>query len=84
MNMSMHDEMVDNVAAYALGTLDANEGHVVLLHLRTCSACRCEYEALRQMVTAVGSAACRETMPSPFLKARIMKEVRAIEERGRR
>jgi anti-sigma factor ChrR (cupin superfamily) len=83
MNMSKHDERLDSVAAYALGTLDAADRQVVVFHMQICRTCRSEYEALRPMVTAVGSAACREAMPSPLLKARVMKEIRAIEGRGR-
>ena len=76
--MSAHDDMLDNVAAYALGTLDAVEARAVVLHLDTCAECREEYDALRPVVTAVATAeAMRGPAPSPFLKARIMREVRA-------
>jgi len=75
--VSAHDEMLDNVAAYALGTLDAREVQMVMYHMRTCDECQAEYEALRPVVTAVGCAATSDTSPSPLLKARIMKEVHA-------
>jgi anti-sigma-K factor RskA len=75
--MNVHDEMLDNVAAYALGTLDAQEARVVVMHMRTCDECCAEYDALRPVVSAVGSAGESEAVPSPLLKMRIMKEVRA-------
>ena len=82
--MSAHDEMLDNVAAYALGSLEAPEVALVVLHMQTCTECRAEYDALRPVVTAVGTAATSDTSPSPLLKARIMKEVRAASLPARR
>lgn len=82
--MNAHDAMLDNVAAYALGTLDAPEARVVASHLRTCDECRAEYDALRPVVSAVGSAGVNEAVPSPLLKMRIMKEVRAQASRPKR
>ncbi|HTV93811.1 MAG TPA: anti-sigma factor [Verrucomicrobiae bacterium] len=75
--MSAHDEMLDNVAAFALGALDAREVSIVLQHMQTCDECQAEYETLRPVVTAVGTTATSDTSPSPLLKARIMKEVHA-------
>jgi anti-sigma-K factor RskA len=75
--MNAHDEMLDNVAAYALGTLDVDEARVIVAHMRTCEECSAEYDALRPVVTAVGNAVGTESVPSPLLKARIMKEVRS-------
>lgn len=79
--MNAHDEMLDNVAAYALGALDGNEARVVAVHLHTCAVCQAEYDALRPVVTAVGNAVGNEMVPSPLLKARIMREVRAPQTR---
>ena len=76
--MNAHDEMLDNVAVYALGALPPDEARAVEAHLRTCAECRQEYGALRPAVTAMASsaevndAAC----PGPLLKMRIMREVR--------
>ncbi len=76
--MNTHDEMIDNVAVYALGALPANEAHAVAAHLRTCAECRQEYDALRPAVTAMASSAEVNDAngPGPLLKARIMREVR--------
>lgn len=82
--MSAHEELLDSVAAYALGALPASEAAAVERHLQSCAECRREYEFLRPAVTAVAySAEACETaesgaaVASPLLKARIMREVRA-------
>lgn len=82
--MTSHDEMLDNVAAYALGLLPASEAAAVANHLRTCESCRAEYDFLRPAVTAVAysAEACNDSstgaaVASPLLKARVMKRVRA-------
>jgi anti-sigma-K factor RskA len=82
--MISHDELLDSVAAYALGVLSAAEAGEVREHLQSCEACRAEYEALRPAVTAVAysAEACADpgsgaAVVSPLLRARIMKEVRS-------
>lgn len=86
--MISHDEMLDSVAAYALGTLAPNEAETVAAHLRTCEQCREEYRLLRPAVTAVAytAEACTDARSgavavSPLLKARVMKQVRGETER---
>lgn len=81
--MISHDEMLDGVAAYALGTLAPKEAEVVADHLRSCEQCREEYRQLRPAVTAVAytSEACADersgaVVASPLLKARVMRQVR--------
>jgi anti-sigma-K factor RskA len=82
--MMSHDEMLDGVAAYALGVLPPDEAAAVASHLQTCAECREEYRLLRPAVTAVAYSAetCADAdsgavVASPLLKARVMKEVRA-------
>lgn len=82
--MTPHDELLDNVAAYALGVLPAAEASEVEKHLQTCESCREEYRFLRPAVTAVAysaegcaDAATGSVVASPLLKARVMKRVRA-------
>jgi anti-sigma-K factor RskA len=79
--MTSHDDMLDNVAAYALGLLPPSEAKAVADHLKTCETCRQEYAFLHPAVTAVaysaeavGDAAAG---PSRLLKARVMRRVRA-------
>jgi anti-sigma-K factor RskA len=77
--VTSHEELLDNVAVYALGALPVAEAAEVAAHLKTCDSCRAEYEALRPAVTAVGVSAADyldDVCPGPMLKARIMREVR--------
>ncbi len=81
--MSPHDEMLDVVAAYALGVLPPQEASAAIDHLRTCEACQAEYRLLQPAITAVAysAEACADpasgaAVVSPLLKARIMKRVR--------
>lgn len=82
--MTEHDELLDNVAAYALGVLPAAEVAAVEAHLESCEQCRAEYGYLRPAVTAVAysAEACADATSgavaaSPLLKARIMRQVRS-------
>lgn len=81
--MTSHDELLDGVAAYALGMLPADEAAEVAKHLRTCERCREEYRFLRPAVTAMAysAEACADAssgaaVPPPALKARVMQQVR--------
>jgi anti-sigma-K factor RskA len=82
--MMSHDELLDSVAAYALGVLSPADAATVETHLQTCQECRDEYRYLRPAVTAVAytAEACADpnsgtTAVSPLLKARIMKRIRS-------
>lgn len=80
--MSTHDEMLDSVAAHAVGALSPQEAADVAAHMRDCAECRAEYRQLRPVVTAVAysAEACADSasgaVASPLLKARIMRQVR--------
>jgi anti-sigma-K factor RskA len=82
--MMPHDELLDNVAAYALGSLSPAEAAEVAAHLQTCDECRTEYEYIRPAVTAVAySAEARSdassgaAIASRLMKERVMRRVRA-------
>ncbi|MGC1380837.1 MAG: anti-sigma factor [Candidatus Baltobacteraceae bacterium] len=82
--MTAHDEMLDNVAVYALGLLPAEEAAKVAAHLEICAECREEYRLLGPSVTALGysAEACADagsgaTAVSPLLKQRLMRQVRS-------
>ncbi len=84
-----HDDLLDLVAAYALGAVSKTEAAAVRAHLNTCPECRAEYDALRPAVNALAASAQASddpltgTMyPSDLLKARIMKTVRAESDRS--
>ncbi len=78
-----HDELLDSVAAYALGVLSRPDAEVVANHIQSCEQCRDEYRFLVPAVTAVAYSAQASTeasegaVPSRLLKARVMKRVRA-------
>jgi anti-sigma-K factor RskA len=83
--MTTHDEMLDNVALYALGALSPREAAGVAAHLQSCEECRAEYELLRPAVTAIGYSAeadARTVAPSFTLKTRLMKQVRSTKPGG--
>jgi anti-sigma-K factor RskA len=69
-----HEQMLDDVAVYALGTLPAADAARVREHLQTCAQCREEYAALAPAAAAIGLSA--EAQPGDLLKARIMQAVR--------
>ncbi len=46
---SEHRPFIENISAYALGTLDAEESSVLEAHLQTCASCRDELAAYRQI-----------------------------------
>jgi anti-sigma-K factor RskA len=76
--MTSHEEMLDNVCAYALGVLPADETAAVAEHLQTCEECRNEYRLMSPVVTAVAAGVQAESFQvSPLLKERIMRQVRA-------
>ncbi|HEY5258575.1 MAG TPA: anti-sigma factor [Candidatus Baltobacteraceae bacterium] len=85
-----HDAFLDDVAAYALGSLRATDAARVREHLRLCPQCAAEYAALSEATTALamGAQACQtgENGPqvSAFLKGRIMRDVRATLDGDRR
>lgn len=80
--MTPHDEMIDDIAVYALGALPAGEAASVAAHLRTCEQCREEYRQLRSAVNAVAYSAEAHAhatgiaTPGPLLKSRLMQQVR--------
>lgn len=78
--MISHDEMLGNVALYALGALSPRDAADVADHLRSCAECRAEYQLLRPAVTAIGYSAeadGRTAAPSFTLKTRLMQQVRS-------
>ncbi len=84
--MNAHENMLDDVAAFALGVLPTSEARAVAAHLETCEECREEYRLLLPAVSAVGvsAEACTDAAtavdsvapPGPMLKKRIMRQIR--------
>ena len=63
-----------DVAAYALGALDAAEADAFLRHLDTCSVCRDELASFQEVVTALPMSAPRHRA-SPELKRRVLRAI---------
>ncbi|MBC5815308.1 MAG: anti-sigma factor [Candidatus Eremiobacteraeota bacterium] len=78
--MMAHDDLLDLIGVYALGSLPKHEASSVREHLKTCAECRQEYDAVRPAVNALAVSA--EAGASELLKARIMKTVRAESDRS--
>ena len=63
-----------DVAAYALGALDAAEAEAFLRHLDTCAVCRDELASFQEVVTALPMSAPRHRA-SPELKRRVLRAI---------
>ena len=76
--MSEEQHVLDLLPAYALGSLEADEGSRVEEHLLSCLLCRDESGDL-QAFAAQLSLAAPAAAPSPDLKDRLMERVRATQ-----
>jgi anti-sigma-K factor RskA len=76
MNANEHDRRLEEVAAYALGALDAAQIDDFREHLKDCKRCQ---EQLRWFMPAVRALpeAVEQHAPPPELKVRLMEEVHA-------
>lgn len=76
MNANEHDRRLEEVAAFALGALDAAQIDDFKAHLKDCKRCQDELRWLAPAVQALPEAVDQLT-PPPALKVRLMEEVRA-------
>ncbi len=76
MNAHDHDRRLEEVAAFALGSLDADRIADVKEHLQGCKRCQEELRWLSPAVRAL-PAVVEPRTPPPGLKQRLMEEVRA-------
>lgn len=76
MNANEHDRRLEEVAAFALGALDAAQVDDFKAHLEGCKRCQDELRWFAPAVEALGESVEQQT-PSPQLKVRLMEEVRA-------
>ena len=72
-----------DVAAYALGALDAAEAQAFRRHLETCTVCKEELASLQQVVNELPLAAPRHSAPGA-LRRKVMREVAADARRAGR
>ena len=76
MNANEHDRRLEEVAAFALGALDAAQIDDFREHLKDCKRCQDELRWLAPAVRALPEAVDPQA-PPPALKVRLMEEVRA-------
>jgi hypothetical protein len=76
MNGNEHDRRLEEVAAFALGALDAEQTEDFREHLKGCKRCQEELRWLAPAVRALPEVVEQQPAP-PALKVRLMEEVRA-------
>jgi anti-sigma-K factor RskA len=76
MSADEHDRRLEEVAAFALGALEAEQIAEFKEHLKGCKRCQDELRWLAPAVRALPEAVEQQT-PPPALKVRLMEEVRA-------
>jgi hypothetical protein len=76
MNANEHDRRLEEVAAFALGALDAAQIDDFREHLKGCKRCQDELHWLAPAVRGLPETVEQQT-PPPALKVRLMEEVRA-------
>ena len=65
--MSVHEQFAEDLALYALGSLDGAERHALEKHLDECASCRRELELLRGDLSLLALTAAG---PKPPARAR--------------
>ena len=78
--MKTHEQVVDELALYALNELGASDAQEFEQHLETCAACRRELQALRSDLGLLGLSVVGPRPPAR-MKERLMRAV-AAEPRG--
>jgi anti-sigma-K factor RskA len=74
--MNEHDRWSEDLAAYALGALDAEQVAELEHHAESCERCRSEIRWLLPAVDALAESSPRHE-PPPQLRERLLSEVRA-------
>ena len=72
--MNSETHITEQLAAYALNMLDADEASQVEAHLLTCAACQQELQAYQE-VTGLLTLALPTVTPATDLKAQLMQEI---------
>lgn len=71
-----HQTVVEQIPAYALGALDADEETQVIRHLAACEICQAELAAYEDVVDKLALAAV-EVEPSTSVKDRLLEQIQA-------
>ena len=72
--MNQEEHVTDQIAAYALNILEADEAAQVAAHLATCTSCQAELSDYQE-VSGLLALAAPEVTPSPSLKQQLMQEI---------
>jgi anti-sigma-K factor RskA len=83
MSYEVGDPFIENIPAYALGALDADESRALEAHLQTCPACRAEMEHYRQVGENLLLANPPQP-PSPALRKRLQGRLPSAHKAPRR
>ena len=62
--MSAHEQFAEDLALYALGSLEGNERCALETHLETCASCRRELEVIRGDLAVVAMSAAGPQPPA--------------------
>jgi anti-sigma-K factor RskA len=87
--MSVHEQFADDLALYALGTLEESERAAIEAHLAQCAACRRELQELWGDIGLLGLTTMVAT-PPPHARARLLSalakepRVRVVRKQSRR
>ena len=73
--MNIETHVTDQLAAYALNVLDADEAAEVAAHLAVCQVCQEELQAYQEVVGAMATAV-PIIAPPPTLKQQLMHGIR--------
>ena len=76
-----HSLLRENIPAYALGALDAEEAAALEAHLRTCESCRTELAAYRAISDSLLTA-MPPRQPSPALRKRLQTRLPSAQKRS--
>jgi len=82
MSQSEHTPFIENIPAYALGALDADDVAALESHLETCTSCRTELAEYRDLSESLLTA-IPPTQPSAMLRRRLQSQLPSAREKSR-
>ena len=74
--MQDHQEMLENIPAYALGALDADEATRLADHIASCAECQAELLQYQETADQLGLAAA-DRVPSAQIKQNLFSQIQA-------
>lgn len=77
--MTNHQKLRDDIPAYALGMLEAEEAEALSGHIASCASCQAELQAMLQTADLLGHGA-PDAQPRPELKGRVFAQIQPMAE----